>query len=278
VANRSRTRSSRGGVALLVVVLAVAGLALGGRALWRAAQTAVQSSGCDFGSYNVELGRSENAAAMVSVVIKRNLPERAAVLVLGAALQESKLDNIPSGQGDRDSVGVLQQRPSQGWGTAAALSDVRYATGKFLDALVKVPSWQTDPLADVIQKVQISADGSAYARHEPQAQAMSDALMGATAAGVSCDFDAPSTVATATAVGAKLTADLPVNPPTAAGRTITVAGAGWATAAWLVTHGDSLGIDQVQYAGKRWQRSKGWTDDATAPSTAVLARLAQPSK
>jgi hypothetical protein len=277
VASSDSTRSRRGGVALLVVVLAVAGLAIGGRALWRAAQTVVQSDGCAFGSYNVDLDRSQNAAIMVSVVIKRGLPERAAVLVLGAALQESKLDNIPSGEGDRDSVGVLQQRPSQGWGTAAELSDVHYATGKFLDALLKVPNWQTDPLADVIQQVQISADGSAYARHEAQAQAMSDALMGTTAAGVSCDFGQPSTAAAASAVATQLAGDLPVNPPTTSGSNITVTGAGWATAAWLVTHGDSLGIDEVRYAGQRWQRSKGWTQDAAAPGTAVLASLAEPS-
>jgi hypothetical protein len=262
-------------VAFVVVLAAVAGLAIGARALWNAAQTAVQSDGCDFGNYTVELARSENAATMASVVLKRSLPERAAVLVIGAALQESKLDNIPAGEGDRDSVGVLQQRPSQGWGTAAALSDVHYATGKFLDALVKVPNWQTAPLADVIQQVQISADGSAYARHEAQAQAMSDALMGVTAAGVRCDFGKPSKVAAISVVATKLTGDLPISAPTASGRNLTVAGAGWATAAWLITHGDSLGVDQVAYAGQRWQRSKGWHADAAVGKSAVIATMAQ---
>jgi hypothetical protein len=264
----------RGGTALLVVLAAVVGVAIGGRALWRAAQTAVQVDGCDFGSYNVQLNRAQNAATMVSVVIKRELPERAAVLVLGAALQESKLDNIPSGQGDRDSVGVLQQRPSQGWGTAAQLSDVHYATSKFLDALIKVPNWQTGTLAQVIQEVQISADGTAYARHEAQAQELSDVLMGKKPAEVGCNFSKPDVVATPKVAATQLTSDLPVNTPTIAGRKLTISGAGWATAAWLVTHAQTYGIDEVRYAGKKWQRSKGWKNDSAAPSTAVEATLA----
>lgn len=263
----------RGGVALGVVIVVLLGLAVGGRALWNAARSAVKTQGCDFGSYRVELTRSQNAATMVGVVTQRKLSERAAVLVLGAALQESKLDNIPSGSGDRDSVGVLQQRPSQGWGTAAQLSDIRYATGKFLDAMVKIPNWENDSLAQVVQAVQVSADGSAYAKHENQAQIMSDALTGKTAAGVSCDFDKPATVAAPATIVARLAAELPVNTPSVNGTAITVNGASWATAAWLVTHADAYGIDRVRCGGKSWQRSKGWKDDSGAPTGGVQAIL-----
>jgi hypothetical protein len=263
----------RGGAALVVVIVVIVSLAIGGKVLWNAARSAVTSQGCDFGSYNVELTRSENAATMVAVVTRRKLPERAAVLVLGAALQESKLDNIPSGGGDRDSVGILQQRPSQGWGTAEQLSDISYATGKFLDAMVKVPNWQNDSLAQVVQAVQVSADGSAYARHEPQAQAMSDALTGKVAAGVSCDFDKPSAVARPSAIAARLAAELPVNSPTVRSGSLTVAGASWTTAAWLVTHANEYGIDRVRCDGKTWQRSKGWKDDSASPSGSVEAVL-----
>ncbi|MCW2539862.1 MAG: hypothetical protein JWN95_1587 [Frankiales bacterium] len=267
-------RTGRGLMALLVVVVVIGGLAVGARQLWRATTLGGKSDGCDFGAYNLELSRAENAATMVSVVIKRNLPERAAVLTLGAALQESKLDNLPSGDGDRDSVGVLQQRPSQGWGTSTQLSDVHYATGKFLDALVKVPNWQTDDLADVIQKVQISADGSAYAKHEPQAKALADALMGNTAAGISCSFAKPTQVAAAAKVAAQLEADLPVNTPTITDTSIAVDGASWATAAWFVTHADRYGIETVRYAQREWTRSKGWHDQSGASTTTVSASLA----
>jgi hypothetical protein len=272
--NRRAGRAGRGAVAVLVVALVIGGLAVGARQLWRSTSIGGKASGCDFGSYNLDLSRAENAATMVSVVIKRGLPERAAVLTLGAALQESKLDNLPAGSGDRDSVGVLQQRPSQGWGTSTQLSDIHYATGKFLDALVKIPNWQTDNLADVVQKVQISADGSAYAKHEPQAKALSDALIGSTAAGVSCSFDKPTQVATAAKIVAQLQADLPVNKPTVTNTSITVAGASWATAAWFVTHADRYGIETVRYAQREWTRSKGWHDQSQTSANTVSASLA----
>ena len=98
-------RGRRGGAALLVVVVVLGVLAFGARTLWRAAQSVVQPAGCDFGSYSLDLDQAQIASVIVGVVLKRDLPERAAVLTIGAALQESKLRNIPAGQGDRDSVG-----------------------------------------------------------------------------------------------------------------------------------------------------------------------------
>ena len=267
-------RAQRGGTALVVVVVVVAALAFGARTLWRAAQSVVRPPGCDFGSYSLQLDQAQIASVIVGVVLKRELPERAAVLTIGAALQESKLRNIPPGQGDRDSVGILQQRPSQGWGTADQISDVHYATGKFLDAVVRVPNWQEDPLATVVQTVQFSADGSAYARHEAQAQAIADALYGDAPAGVTCRLDKPDRSATPAAVSAALVRDLPVSKPTVAARTVTVPDAGWATAAWLVCNADRLGIESVRHDGKRWSYSGGWKDDSAASGSAVVATLA----
>jgi hypothetical protein len=265
----------RGGIALIVVIAAVAGLGYGARSLWNTARRAIQPSGCTFASSSrVNLDPSQNAATMVSVVISRKLPERAAVLVIGAALQESKLTNIPPGDGDRDSVGILQQRPSQGWGTAEQLSDIRFATGKFLDQLVKIPNWQTIPLADAVQAIQVSADGSAYARHEGQAQQIADGLMGAKPASVSCTFGKPTEVTSSTVVARQLAAELPIDKPVASGNELSVPGAGWPTAAWLVAHANNFGIDQVAYDGKRWQRSKGWRADQTASADAVTAVMA----
>jgi hypothetical protein len=258
----------------VVVVVVLAALAFGARTLWRAAQSVIKPSGCDFGSYTLQLDQAEVASVIVGVVLKRELPERAAVLTLGAALQESKLRNVPPGQGDRDSVGVLQQRPSQGWGTADQISDVHYATGKFLDALVRVPNWQEGSLTTVVQAVQLSAYATAYAKHEPQAQAIADALYGDVPAGVTCRFDKPERSATPAAVASALSRDLPVGKPTVAGKNVSVPGAGWATAAWLVCNADRLGIESVRHAGKRWSYSGGWKDDSTANGSAVVATLA----
>jgi hypothetical protein len=122
--------------------------------------------------------------------------------------------------------------------------------------------------------VQISADGSAYARHEDQAQAITEALFGDTPAGVSCRFDKPDRSAQPGAVAAALARDLPVSMPAVTGKTVTVTDAGWATAAWFVCNADRLGIDSVRHAGKRWSYSEGWKDDEAASESAVVATMA----
>ncbi len=259
--------------AVVVIALVVVGVVVGARALVHSLSTSTSSSeSCTIGSYEIDTQQAVVASQMVGVVINRQLPERAAVLTIAAGLQESKLRNLASGDGDRDSVGVLQQRPSQGWGSIEELSDVHFATGAFLTALVKLTGWQTMPLADAIQAVQISADGSAYAKHEPEAQALADAFMGTTPASITCTFPKPTTVATPAQVSASLITDLPVNPPTTTADAIAVPGAGWATASWFVANADRLGIQSVDYANRTWTRGKDWKS-SSAPTTAVSATL-----
>jgi hypothetical protein len=260
-------------IAALVALTVLAAAAFGLYELWQAAQSHSTAQECRFGDYAVEPDQASVAASMVGVVINRDLPERAAVLTLAAGLQESRLTNLPAGDGDRDSVGVLQQRPSQGWGTAAQLSDIHYATGKFLDALVKINGWQTMPLADAIQKVQISVNGRYYARHEGEAQALSDALTGKTPGGISCTFQPPAQAAPVATVAAALAKDLPVDAPRAIESTVNVPGASWTTAAWFVANADRFGIESVAYSGREWTRAHGWRDDKNAPSTAVVATM-----
>jgi hypothetical protein len=151
---------------------------------------------------------------------------------------------------------------------------VHYATGKFLDAVVKVPNWQNDSLATVVQSVQFSADGTAYAKHEQQAQQIADVLVGNNPAGVTCTFSKPTVVASGAVVASALTTDLPVARPSTSGRTVTVSGAGWATSAWLVCNANRLGIDSVAYSGKRWTRAHGWAAYTAAGSSTVTAVLA----
>ncbi len=263
----------RTGFAVLVVALLAAGGYFGVRAWWESAQKPPAGESCTVGAYTVDTGQAAVASTMVGAVITRGLPERAAVLVLAGGLQESKLRNIASGDGDRDSVGVLQQRPSQGWGTVAQLSDVHYAADAFLNALLRIQGWQTMALADAIQAVQISADGTAYAKHEPEAQALADALTGSPPAAISCRFPSPTAVAATTQVAAEVSDDLPVNPPATSGNDVTAPGAGWATAAWFVANADRLGIESVSYAQREWTRTGGWRTASSATSTAVVATM-----
>jgi hypothetical protein len=75
------------------------------------------TSGCtaevDGHTVEVDLEQAENAALITAISVRRGLPARAASIALATAYQESKLVNID--YGDRDSRGLFQQRPSQGW-------------------------------------------------------------------------------------------------------------------------------------------------------------------
>ena len=113
-----------------------------------------------------------------------NLPARAATIGIATAMQESKLRNID--YGDRDSLGLFQQRPSQGWGTPKQIQDPVYASNAFFDVLVKIDGYQNLPITAVAQKVQTSAFPSAYADHEPQARILASALAGHSSAALNC--------------------------------------------------------------------------------------------
>jgi hypothetical protein len=118
--------------------------------------------------------QATNAATIARVGHARGLPDRAVVIALATAQQESRLRNLD--YGDRDSLGLFQQRPSQGWGTPAQVRDPSYAATKFYERLVGVPHWQTRRLTEVAQAVQRSGFPEAYQRWEPMAQSLTMAL------------------------------------------------------------------------------------------------------
>jgi hypothetical protein len=279
------TRTTKSVVTIVLALGVVIGAAFGVRSLWNTAKNHFSSDSCTIGAYDIDTDQAAVASTMVGAVTQYSvaLPERASVLAIAAGLQESKLTNLAPNAGDRDSVGVLQQRPSQGWGKVAGqpdsisdrakrLNDVGEATKEFLDALVKVPNWQKLPLAEAVQDVQISADGNAYAQHEGEAQALADALQGVKAAAISCSFDKPTKVAAPASVASQASDQLGIDTPTPAGQTVRVPGARWQTAAWFVANADRLGIEEVAYNGKQWTRSDGWKN-AAASEAAVIATM-----
>lgn len=85
-----------------------------------------------------------NAATIVAVGAQLGVPVRGWVMAVATAIQESGLRNVPAG--DRDSVGLFQQRPSQGWGTPQQLHDAVYTATQFYQKLLTIPGWQTMPL------------------------------------------------------------------------------------------------------------------------------------
>src|SRR5258706_2342893 len=121
-----------------------------------------------------------NAAIIVQVGQDKKVPPRGWVIAVATALQESQLTNLPllGARNDHDSIGLFQQRPSQGWGTAEQLADPTYQAANFFEKLLRISSWQLLPLTVAAQRVQISAYPNAYAKHEPLASQTIDALTG----------------------------------------------------------------------------------------------------
>jgi murein DD-endopeptidase MepM/ murein hydrolase activator NlpD len=119
-------------------------------------------------------GQVGNAAAITITGARLGVPGRGWVIAVATAMQESTLRNLAGG--DRDSVGLFQQRPSQGWGTPAQLQDPAYASEKFFGKLVTIDGWQTMPLTEAAQAVQISAYPDAYAKWEGPAAELVTAI------------------------------------------------------------------------------------------------------
>jgi hypothetical protein len=193
-------------------------------------------------------------------------------------MQESKLRNLNSG--DRDSLGLFQQRPSQGWGSAAQITDPVYAANAFYSALIKIRDYQTRPIGEVAQAVQHSADvssGPSYAQHEADARAFASTLTGYSPHGLNCQITAPTAAFPKTAVteiasfyGAA------TGTPISRGSTITfpvtgTATQGWAVAAYLVAQAERIGILQVSWDGWSWTPDKGWKQsDANTVGVRIL--------
>ena len=180
----------------LTVVALVGALIWGGLALWSGLtrqplptddQCVATARGS---SATVTLEQARNAAIISAVGLRRGLPTRAVTIALATAYQESGIRNLDYGHSD--SVGLFQQRPSQGWGRVKQIMDPYYSSGQFYSALVKVKNWRTDDINDVAQKVQRSAHPDAYRKHVARATALAAALTGVEPGGLTCKVGSPA--------------------------------------------------------------------------------------
>ena len=121
-----------------------------------------------------------NAAVIIAVGNQMNVPEYGQLVAIATAIQESQLRNLD--HGDRDSLGLFQQRPSHGWGTPAQIMNPTYAATQFYQHLLAEPGWQQMSVNDAAQAVQRSGTANAYAQHEQTAQAVLAAVHGAQCA------------------------------------------------------------------------------------------------
>ena len=237
-----------------------------------------------------------NAATIAAVAERRALPARAVTIALAAAYQESELYNLD--YGDRDSLGLFQQRPSQGWGTAEQIMDPVYASDRFYDALVQIDDYPNLGVGAAAQQVQRSAFPDAYAEHEGRARVLASALSGHSAATLSCsvrpaDVEAQPLGPDGLTIRAQTVRDelggtfegLEIGGYEAGGvssghidgsahydgRALDVffrsyedpevKRQGWVVAHWLAANADRLGVATVIYDGQIWtarRSAEGW--------------------
>jgi hypothetical protein len=224
--------------------------------------------------------QARNATLISAIAVQRGMPAHAATIGLAAALQESKLYNVRGG--DRDSLGLFQQRPSQGWGTPRQILDPVHATNAFYDALVRVPGYADLPVTVAAQRVQRSGLPSAYAVYERDARALASAMTGYSPAAFWCHVATPDgspvpaaqrAVTMRRALGPAFGAT-PVRVSSGSDLEVPVSSPerGWAIASYVVSHAPQLGVSQVSYRGRAWTAGEnaGWHRDGGADSAAVL--------
>lgn len=233
----------------------------------------------------------QHASTINAVGIERSLPRRARIIALATAWQESSLRNVDSG--DRDSVGLFQQRPSQGWGTPVQIIDPVYSAGKFYDALVAVPDWETGALTEIAQAVQYSGFPEAYAKWETASTTLARGLGAEAAPELSCRTGAVASTAdaptrnplpgTASALGplrellaaagtelggvavASVSDDGTTAVVTATGDGLSGTAAARVLAAWTVAHATGSGVSGITVEGR------GWTDHRWLPGDSLPA-------
>jgi LysM repeat protein len=126
-----------------------------------------------------------NAKTIIKVGQSLGVPDYGLVIALAAAAQESGLRNL--NYGDRDSLGLFQQRPSTGWGKPAQILDTTYASRLFFGGpsnpnrgftrgLLDIPNWQSKTVTQAAQAVQLSGYPDAYAKWETSARSWLAAL------------------------------------------------------------------------------------------------------
>lgn len=264
----------------MVVIVLLAAAAYGGYRVYKHVQLMLIVPGCQAGSgpgkLSLDFEQVRDAATIADVAVFDHLPRQALVVGYATAIQESKLHNLD--YGTSDSVGIFQQRPSQGWGSTEELENPVYASQAFFEtgptALAKVPGYQSMSVSEAAQHVQASADGSAYQQWAGEASELASDFTTAPHA-VTCWYDP---VKQAQAFGEPTRPNLPgavqklegtfgTPRPDGVVTGITSAnsgkseifhaasGNGWVIADWLVANALLFGITHVSYNGYQWTAS-----------------------
>lgn len=208
-----------GAATLVLVVTGALVILIGGLASTEQSTQDQAESGCIGGTNAIQAGnlgpdgeipegsiagfnteQIQNARTIVAVGKQSGVPAYGWVIALATAMQESTLRNLD--YGDRDSVGLFQQRPVSGWGSVADIMNPVKSAQAFYGVaahtgntgLLDIPGWRKMQVTAAAQAVQRSAFPLAYAQHEDEARALVAALadgvsaadLTATATDVAC--------------------------------------------------------------------------------------------
>lgn len=255
----------------ILSIVTVAALSGAGITIYRALGDTANSCRVrlDESTYSLDLEQAEHATTIAATGKRLGLVDHAVTVALAAALQESNLHNLA--HGDRDSLGLFQQRPSQGWGTAGQVMDPNYAATAFFTHLAKIDGWENLPVTTAAQEVQRSGAPSAYAKWEAKARAIAIATTGEKPAAFTCEGPKPKVATSERVLQTTMRAEL---GPTDLAATVPAA-RGWTVASWLVAHSQRLGISAVTFDGHRWTPSSGkWAGHSPAVSRVQIERTA----
>lgn len=223
-----------------------------------------------------------HAATIAAVGHRDGMNERAVAAAIATSFQESGLANID--YGDRDSLGLFQQRPSAGWGSEEEILDPVYASFKFYEKLRRIDGWEEMAIGDAAQAVQVSAHPDLYHQWEDEAFAVAAALAGGEEAGVRCMVaeERERSVDTASLTEA-YEYEWGTEVSAVEGQVVTIEAAdeaeGWNRASWAVAKSRDWDIASVEHAGQVWESGEDtWAaveDDtveaaATEGSTVVI--------
>ncbi|HWG23118.1 hypothetical protein [Actinospica sp.] len=307
MSEKKRSGCWTGLVVVLVVAAVLAGLGiwllhkLGGISLFNTSQCVATA---ESQSYTYDLEQMQNASTIAAVGIKLGVPSFGIEIAEATARQESKFYNVTGG--DRDSLGLFQQRPSEGWGTASEIMDTTYSSTAFYNALLKVSNWQNLSLTVAAQDVQHSAYPDAYATREQEGVVLMKVFTGTAGGALTCTLNGPTFSPQATdgsgltTLGQSVVTDAEkqwgtasVEDVSGSARAFSLAvpnslsgtaatERGWGYANWAVSKAEVLGITQVGYDGKTWSasnNSNSWqtASPADAPTGRVILTMTQGS-
>ncbi|MDO5535735.1 MAG: hypothetical protein Q4F65_13930 [Propionibacteriaceae bacterium] len=213
---------------------------------------------------------------IVGVATQRDLAPRASTIAIATVYQESGIRNLD--YGDRDSLGLFQQRPSQGWGTDEQVQDPYHASERFYETLVTIPDWRNGDVNDVAQAVQRSGHPNGYAKHVENSRRLASALTGETPASFSCRVSTPPAADPAGLV-AFLERTLPASATiTQSPGAVTIEAASsklaWSAASVAIANHHRYGLAGVDVGGRTWTPSTTeiarWSGEPTSGSTVVV--------